>query len=223
MTTLPPPDDLLGQAPDGGSEAVLDEVVAGLFAIALDINLALPYLSGAVAQRLSQARHDTERLIRLLREDLALATAEAAGPLGEAVPGLDDPRSLTSLARHEVRVAERDGTPLKLVYLELARPEVDDRPREEVTAGELATVLRQGCRATDVVARWSPDAFVVLMRNSTAQEASDVAHRLRETFAGRRPDGVPRVLSVAVVQRRTGEGLEDLVARAREHLDELPD
>lgn len=208
------PDDLPSTGSGDTAEALVDEVVAGLFAIGLDINLALPYLSGAVAQRLAGARHDTERLIRLLRDEgLPGSSGPSLVPVDDEV-GLDDPRVLTSLARHEVRVAEREGTPLDLLYLELGAPDVADEQGEETTARELATVLRRACRTTDVVARWSPSSFVVLMRGRTTEQACEVAHRLREAFGVRLAEGTPQVLSIGVVRRRAGESLEAIVARA---------
>jgi len=218
VTTSWPGDERVDREPltAAALEEVLDEAVARLFAIGLDINLALPYLSGLIAERLTAARADAERLARVLREDVlpAAAGSAAGGEALGALPRKDDQLAFLALARHEVRVAERDGTPLELLYLA-----VDHADVSAGAADVLADVLVNGCRASDVVARWSDTAFVVLMRGTGTTEASEVAYRLHEAYTD--CEGQRLQLSVGVVRRTAGEGLEALVARAEEQVAQL--
>lgn len=197
-------------------EEVVDEAVARLFAIGLDINLALPYLSGLIAERLTAARTDVERLARVLREDLFPVAVGSTddGQVATALPRKDDQLAFVALARHEVRVAERDGTPLELLYLAVDPADVSADAVEV-----LADVLVNSCRASDVVARWSGTAFVVLMRGTVTTEACEVAYRLQEAYTARA--GRRLRLSVGVVRRQAGEGLEALVTRAEDQVAQL--
>ena len=219
MTTSFPGDERVAREPlDAAAlEELVDEAVARLFAIGLDINLALPYLSGLIAERLGAARADAERLARVLREEVLPAAAGSAAPgqPGPVAIRKDDRLAFLALARHEVRVAERDGTPLELLYLAVDPAEV-----EPDAVDGLADVLVNGCRASDVVARWSATAFVVLMRQAGTTEACEVAYRLQEAYAARE-GGHHLRLSVGVVRRQAGEGLEALVARAEEQVAQL--
>lgn len=223
MTTSLPEDERLEDerierartAPDPvpvALEELVDEAVARLFAIGLDINLALPYLSGVIAQRLSAARADTERLAQLLREQVLPAVP--AGPAPVASTANDGRLAFLALARHEIRVAERDGTSLELLYLAVHAADI---AAHGVDA--LAGVLVDGCRASDVVARWSETAFVVLMRGAGTTEACEVAYRLQEAYDAR--EGQRLRLSVGVVRRQAGESLEALVTRAEQQVAQL--
>ena len=83
----------------------------------------------------------------------------------------------------------------------------------------LAGLIRAGIRATDSLARWGGEEFVVLSPEVAVDEAMGLAERLRSaaeryaySFAGR------VTVSIGVAQHRAGETPDELFARADEAL-----
>ncbi len=85
---------------------------------------------------------------------------------------------------------------------------------DAVLAG-LAKTLRRSLRATDQVARWGGEEFVVLAPETPLSGAVDVAEALRREVAAATFDGRPGItISLGVAARRTGDSHESLLARA---------
>ena len=80
----------------------------------------------------------------------------------------------------------------------------------------VATVVRQTCRAADLVGRWGGDEFVFILPSTDEDEATKFAERVRRTLAEHAfvPDRL--TISLGVVQA-TADSFDDaslLLARA---------
>jgi len=117
------------------------------------------------------------------REGDALRALARTDPL----TGLLNRRALANRLQQEMARAERYGTALSLLLLDLdGLKEVNDRaghPAGDAALQALARALRERCRSADVSARWGGDEFVVLAPETRRAEALDLAERIRAGMA----------------------------------------
>ncbi|NLM40503.1 MAG: sensor domain-containing diguanylate cyclase [Firmicutes bacterium] len=81
---------------------------------------------------------------------------------------------------------------------------------------EMADVLRRTCRKTDIITRWGGDEFIILMPNTTREEAKVVCNRIRENCRYAYSDG-PIPLSVALgtaTKENTSDDLRKILRTA---------
>jgi diguanylate cyclase (GGDEF)-like protein len=116
--------------------------------------------------------------MRRLRRELA-TTDEATG-----VPNL---RGFVAIAEHHLRMADRNGSPVVLIFVRL-----DDHaeilrtvgPAEaDALARDVASVILEAVRRSDVPARISAETFVVLLTGDAAGAEPIVLSRLVEAMA----------------------------------------
>lgn len=82
---------------------------------------------------------------------------------------------------------------------------------------QLAEIIQANIRASDVLARWGGEEFILLMPKITLADAARVMDRLRlivadEEFVG----GSTVTISVGVTELRPGDGFDDLLKRVDE-------
>jgi diguanylate cyclase (GGDEF)-like protein len=105
----------------------------------------------------------------------------------------------------EFSLAERSGTPLALLFVDLDRfKRVNDEYGHE--AGD--TVLRKAAHALasamrkhDVVIRWGGEEFVMVLPNTPAAAVADAVGRLGALGFGLKPDGQAQTASIGVAER----------------------
>jgi diguanylate cyclase (GGDEF)-like protein len=123
-----------------------------------------------------------EETRRLLEETQRLA-------LTDSLTGIANRRAMHELFEHELKTAERYGTPLAFAILDL-----DDLKRLNDTGGHnlgdaalrrFAEVLTHNARRGDIVARYAGDEFVLVMlrtdRDAAAKGIERIMAALRET------------------------------------------
>ena len=84
--------------------------------------------------------------------------------------------------------ADRQGSPLSLIMLDVDHfKQYNDtfgHPAGDRVLQQVGSTLRSSVRGHDVVARYGGEEFVVLLPATDADEALDVAERLRTAIAG---------------------------------------
>jgi len=131
-------------------------------------------------------------------------------------------RYLLAATDHEIRRAERYGSDLSVLFLDLDRFKlVNDRHGHLVgsrTLRQLARVLASCVRQVDTLARYGGDEFTILLVDTPLEPALQVAERIRRTveetaFDGGRSGALRLTLSVGVASYpahgRTREELLD--------------
>ena len=102
--------------------------------------------------------------------------------------GLFNSRHLRRTLEQEVVRATRFGHPVSLVFFDLDRfKEVNDQFGHQVGSSLLAEVgqlLRKTLRSTDVPVRYGGDEFVVLLPETSKDQALECARRLRDELKG---------------------------------------
>ncbi|MCX8194420.1 MAG: GGDEF domain-containing protein [Candidatus Pacearchaeota archaeon] len=96
-------------------------------------------------------------------------------------------RHFSSVLKHEMAIADRYGRTISLLLLDL-----DDFKRINDKYGYLrgdevlqmvAMIIKSNIRETDVAARFGGEEFVVLMPETSSQEAKNMAERIRKFIA----------------------------------------
>ena len=141
----------------------------------------------------------------------------------DALTGAYNRRKFNGLILAEIARVRRYEHPLSLLILDIDHfKRVNDTHGHE--AGDevlvvLAGLIRAGIRATDSLARWGGEEFVVLSPEVTVDEAMGLAERLRSAAGAYEYSFAGRVtVSIGVAQHRAGETPDELFARADEAL-----
>lgn len=136
----------------------------------------------------------------------------------DALTGLGTRRHFEELLRRELARARRAGTPLSLAMLDVdGLKRINDHWGHVMGDRVLQAVGRmlEHTRATDVAARFGGDEFVLLMPDTTAEEAAQVGERFRAACAQINAEGLfpfPVGVSIGIRQMTHLEG--DLVSEA---------
>jgi diguanylate cyclase (GGDEF)-like protein len=130
-------------------------------------------------------------LLATLRRQIEVAEKAARS---DSLTGLFNRRAFLESLQHHLSLAERDGKPTTLAYLD-----VDDFKRVNDDSGHeagdevlrlIATALRDSIRRTDVVARLGGDEFALLIVGADQISAVSVIAKVRhalQKLADRRP------------------------------------
>jgi diguanylate cyclase (GGDEF)-like protein len=112
-------------------------------------------------------------------------------------------RGFVAIAEHQLRMADRAGTPTVLVFIRLDDLEAlgeDEGPAAaDALAAEAGEVVLRAIREADLPARIAPDTFCVLLSGEARGAEATVLSRLVEAIAVRDAEGEePRPLRVSV-------------------------
>lgn len=172
-----------------------------------DVKLA-EILAGHVSEEIRRVRLEEELRERAIRD---------------ALTGLYNRGYLMEALEREIRRAEREGRPLAVLVTDLDNFKlVNDRfghPFGDEVLREVARLLRETVRETDLIFRYGGDEFVLLFPE-TDGKAREVARRVREAVArwaegkGLGPLGFGISLGVAVWRPEDPLPPEELLRRA---------
>jgi diguanylate cyclase (GGDEF)-like protein len=160
---------------------------------------------------------------RAHRRTLALTAALQRRATTDALTGLANRRHLMAAIDTEVRRARRTGRALSLAILDIDHfKRINDahgHPGGDSVLREIAALLRETTRETDLLGRIGGEEFAVLMPETDRAQAERACERLREAVAGRTialAAGVTArvTISTGVALLSAEEAGDDLVARA---------
>lgn len=143
-------------------------------------------------QLVLNARVSLRRERRLVETAAALreATARFEGlAVTDTLTGLPNRRAFSQLLGLEFRRSLRYGRPLALLMIDLDHfKQANDRhghPFGDFVLVKTASVIRDAVRESDFVARYGGEEFVVMLPETTTDEAMVVAEKLRHAMAAR--------------------------------------
>ncbi|UUX95813.1 GGDEF domain-containing protein [Aquabacterium sp. J223] len=183
------------------------------------IFLAAVSLMGLLAVRVGALRRRLQRQ----RAELALALERIQFLANrDELTGLVNRRQASELLQVEQRRADRHGSPFCIALIDLDHfKQVNDRHGHAAGDEALRRFAVEGAkrvRATDTLARWGGEEFLLLLAESGLPLAREGAERLRQALAGMTIEhGDVRMcltLSAGVVQYRPGETRVQLLERA---------
>ncbi len=169
-------------------------------------------------RRLEDARAATEQANRKLEQ---LATTDE-------LTSLWNRRHFLHVLERECLRAGRSGTPLALAMLDLdhfkAINDTYGHALGDRVLAEVAAVMKSDARATDVVARYGGEEFMILMPDTSADEALIAAERIRRRVAdhvvsnGPTPIRITVSIGISATDGGGGAEAERLVRQADETL-----
>jgi diguanylate cyclase (GGDEF)-like protein/PAS domain S-box-containing protein len=140
--------------------------------------------------------------------------------LVDELTGLRNRRGFLAVAEHLAQVAQRTGTNMTLVYIDLDNmKQINDRfghSAGDQALIETAEILRRTFRRSDVLARLGGDEFCVLIGQDGAAVKSSL-DRLAAGLADRGPDAFPPLslsLGVAIFDAQARPTIESLIDQA---------
>ncbi len=189
-----------------------------------DAGRALPYLQAYLADELDRVDERRTRWVELFgRRKSLLENERAAGQLRRQA--YEDP--LTHLPNRRYAEARLDGllsagTTPALAVVDVDRfKSINDavgHPGGDAVLRAVADLLLAGCRDTDEVCRWAGDEFVVLLPDTTAEQAERALERIRRAVAGHDWAAlgvtVPVTISVGIASATRGDDRRTLFAAA---------
>jgi len=169
-------------------------------------------LEAQVAERTRELSWVNQQLQRQLDENRELAERDALTRIANRY-------RLEQALQQECRRAQRFREPLAVIAMDVDGFKlINDRYGHAQGDAALVHVvenLRTCLRDHDLLARWGGDEFVMVMPQTTLDEALAVAGRLRQAMVQVEQIGESRLtLSYGVVQWQEGEGQSDLLGRA---------
>lgn len=101
----------------------------------------------------------------------------------DQLTGLYNRRHLDAVLNIHAQIFERYTTPFSIMIIDIDYFKmVNDTYGHQVgdsVLQSIATILKKGCRAIDIVGRWGGEEFLVIFPNSNKQEATEAAEKLR--------------------------------------------
>ena len=148
-----------------------------------DLHDQLAASRAALQEALSRER---KLLAKLRRDNAELRDLATTDPLTH----VQNVRSFHDLLEHEFRGAKRYGHSLSVLMLDLDHFKVVNdthgHPSGDYVLKELAVILRQSVRESDVVARTGGEEFAVILPRADREQARQFAERIRQEVYGRR-------------------------------------
>ncbi len=188
-----------------------------------DAARALPYLQAYLADELDRVDERRTRWVELFgRRKSLLETERAAGQLRRQA--YEDP--LTHLPNRRYAEARLDGLlgcgAPALAVVDIDRfKSINDaagHPGGDAVLRAVGQLLVDGCRDTDEVCRWAGDEFVILLPDTTAEQAERAMERIRRAIAAHDWSAldveVPVTISVGVASAARGDDRRTLFAAA---------
>ncbi len=115
----------------------------------------------------------------------SLSTAIMRDPL----TGLPNRRSVGERLGQELAYGHRHGEPVSVALIDVDDTkkvmDADGQAGADKLVKHIAETIRKGMRAEDVVARYGADEFMVLMRNTSLEQAAGVLNRVRTAIEKR--------------------------------------
>jgi diguanylate cyclase (GGDEF)-like protein len=189
-----------------------------------DAGRALPYLQAYLSDELDRVDERRTRWVELFgRRKSLLETERAAGQLRRQA--YEDP--LTHLPNRRYAEAKLDGLLTAGAAPALAVVDVDRFKEVNDAIGHaggdevlrrVAEILVAGCRDTDEICRWAGDEFVILLPDTTAEQAERALERCRTRLAAVDWPALgladPVTISVGIASAARGDDRRTLFAAA---------
>ena len=189
----------------------------------LDVEVMVELAQSAMREiRLRKALKEADALNQQLQaqiekvDELNRALSELATT--DPLTGVANRRAFDHCLQLELAIVERRKTPLSLLMLDVDHfKRINDTFGHETGDKVLVAIAQMlsGCaRVIDVVARVGGEEFAVILPNTDAEGAQEVAKRMRNAVAGLDGRGEPITISIGAATLHDKEDVASLYARA---------
>jgi diguanylate cyclase (GGDEF)-like protein len=141
----------------------------------------------------------------------------------DSLTGIANRREFTAILMREMDQTKRYGMPMALVMYDIDYfKRVNDTFGHDIGDQVLQTItglVKENIRASDIVARWGGEEFMVLMPQTNLQDAGNTAEKLRLAIAGHHFDQVNKLtVSFGVTAYEPQDDLNSLLKRVDDAL-----
>jgi diguanylate cyclase (GGDEF)-like protein len=175
---------------DGAADVITDDEQAAEFTARVNAHLRIKELADQLVLSMAALKRSLRRegrlLAKLRRDKANLETLVTIDPLTRA----QNVRSFREILDHEFKMSIRYNQPLSMLMLDLDYFKlVNDtygHPAGDYVLKELAVILQQSVRQSDVVARTGGEEFGILLPKAGPKEAAKFADRVRKEVCTRK-------------------------------------
>jgi len=183
--------------------------------------LRLARLQSELARRNAMIEEQNRELERQKAALVAANEELARLSATDHLTGLPNRRRFIELMEAEIALADRHDEALALVMFDVdhfkAVNDTYGHDAGDAVLRHVAATVQSGLRASDVVARWGGEEFMVMLRRSDGAAAHEIAEKLRARLAASPVEPAGDVTaSFGATQYRRLEGFARLAARADE-------
>lgn len=190
---------------DASADQLTTTVVVYLLRLHLLLAILLTIVAGAAALR-SQ-----------IFQAIELAEVFAERSRIDPLTGLANRRAGSERLVTESEDARRRGRALSVVMLDIDHfKKINDTHGHAIGDEVLvatAEVISAAIRRRDLLVRWGGEEFLVVLPETTGDEAMEIAERARLALAAARPHGQPVTATFGVAEHLEHEEVKDLLAR----------
>lgn len=151
--------------------------------------------------------------------------------LTDSLTGVNNRRFFDQRLGEEVARAQRSGEPLACLFLDIDHfKRINDQYGHRIgdrVLSEVAGLIRDQLRSTDVLGRYGGEEFSALLVNAKKEKALEIAERIRsiieaQPFPQEDNDSLSVTISIGVssLQVRAGEGLENIAEELVDRADQ---
>jgi len=141
----------------------------------------------AVSQLMAQSQYFVSRMEAEFAGDPANAATRDASEFKDPLTGLGNRRCLEARLPPLLRAAEQDAKPLTVALIDAdGLRNINERHGHEIgdrVLQELAQLLRENTRGSDLLLRWSGEEFLVVFPDTIADRAFEVCERIRASVS----------------------------------------
>ncbi|MGM0819539.1 MAG: diguanylate cyclase domain-containing protein [Actinomycetota bacterium] len=181
---------------------------ATLYLLRVHVLLALLLILVSVATTIREQYHRAVERAALLEERA----------LTDPLTGIANRHAGQERLEAEIADSRRRGRPLSVVMVDLDRFKSVNDTYGHVTGDAVlvavATAIVSTLRTGDLVARWGGEEFLLVLPETSAAVATDVAERCRRTIADLHPEGLRVSATLGVAELVDGETTAQLLKRA---------
>jgi diguanylate cyclase (GGDEF)-like protein len=141
----------------------------------------------AVSQLMAQSQYFVSRMEAEFATDPATLAARDAAEFKDPLTGLGNRRCLEARLPPLLRTAEQEDRPLTVALIDAdGLRNINERHGSEIgdrVLQELAELLRENTRGSDLLLRWSGEEFLVVFPDTIADRGFEVCERIRASVS----------------------------------------
>lgn len=171
-------------------------------------------------QKIVRISDHYQHILQDLNESLKIASTQ------DPLTGLFNRRLMTTRLKNEAALAKRRLKPFSILMIDVDffKTINDDFGHAvgDAVLIQIANALTSALRVSDVCSRWGGEEFLILLPDTGAQGAQEIAHRLRVNMQTLRVEGLPVerkvTISIGIAEHVPLQNLDDAIKRADDAL-----
>jgi len=208
-----------------GGQLEQARVSAELLRLIVPDNSRLAFLNTQIERELARLELMIACLLPALRNALQYHAAVQSA-VRDPLTRLGNRNALELAAGHEIALARRHRQPCSMLVIDLDHfKEINDNQGHlagDLVLQEFAKSLQDNLRKTDIVCRWGGEEFIVLLKDTNAGTAGQLAEKIRQRTENLvlpfEDQELRFTTSIGIAEWQNGDSLQRLIGRADQAL-----